>query len=616
MHQPFVRPASFVFCCALILALPSKSNSQERSEPQLVRVTYAQGEVKFSPGSNGKPLLESDWLKAFSGLTPEEGYTLATEDGRAIIEFENGSVVYLAEHSTLQFKRLQTKGPATISKLQLLTGTATISYLDHGHDQMVITTPTAKMTMKSKQTVRMDSTLNGTIVRPLDNPMPLNEPGRPHSELKPGEAVAFVDGFRYELKGPMARPESDAWDKWVNAQLLQHAAEIKKGLQESGLKEPIPGLAQLVETGHFFDCPPYGKCWEPNSTPVTKAPAVQTPSGAAAAAAPIPNAPRNFVINRTLLNRCPMETWVYSVGRPSRLGLLAANEPEETFTVSGFPWSGCFAGSWLMDSCWDTGFYGGFPTFGVWGFAGYPRYCGQAGLVYVVGHRHKRPPCHIVHTHHGWGVVPRHPFDHRGQPPVNAKHGIFVLAVEKNNVQAKFDSAPGKDLHWETSLPREFAQERFLMTSTEKVTPPVIQGKMLEVGSHFGHLTVTPSSNELDKDIRYDYQSKSFVATRSWTSSGAGRTAGSPIVVAHVGSNGVSGVVSHAGGGWLGGSGGGGHAGFGGSAGGSSGGHAGGGSSGGGGGGGHAGGGSFGGSSGGGAASSGGAAAGGGGGHH
>jgi hypothetical protein len=79
----------FIGCAVLANAIPSKS--QEKAEPQLVRITYTHGEVKFSPGKNGRPSLETDWMAAPAGMTLEEGDSLATEDG------EDGSTVYLAD---------------------------------------------------------------------------------------------------------------------------------------------------------------------------------------------------------------------------------------------------------------------------------------------------------------------------------------------------------------------------------------------------------------------------------------------------------------------------------------------------------------------------------------
>lgn len=593
MRLTLRRPFLLLSCLSFSLIYPTHSNSQERSEPQLVRVIYAQGEVKFSPGKNGRPDLGTDWMSADTGLTIEEGYSLATEQGRAQVEFENGSVVYLAERSVLQFDKLQMKAGVTTTKLDLLTGTASVAHVSKGQDLMTLITPTMNMHSNHAFILRMDSTLNGTVVRALDTKTLCVEGSqKKQSELQPGETLAFVEGFRFRLKGPIGNAESDAWDKWVEAQRMERSVAIKKGLEESGLNEPIPGLADLANNGHFFDCPPYGRCWEANPQPPVEAlTAAPGELGGAGSAAVASNGPRSFVINRTLIDRCPMETWMYSVGRPSRPGLLAANEPEETFKISSFPWSSCFAGAWLVDSCWNVaGFMGfdGFPSFDAdAGYFGYARYCPHR-MIYVVGHRHRRPPCKIVHTRHGLGFVPRHPLDQKGKPPINAKNGIFVLALGKNGIEGKFEPVPAKGLQWEVNPPKEFSSERNLLARAAKVTPPVIEGRMIRIASNPAQVTAAiQASKQEENTIVYDYKSRNFVQPRS-SATGTGADAGSrsssaPVVIAHVGSHGVSGgVTGHDGGGWSGSSGGGsaGGRGAGGSSSGvSSGGHAGGGSS-------------------------------------
>lgn len=557
MCSPCFRPKYLLFCASLLLIHPSQSNSQQTTQPQLVRLSYVQGDVTFSPGKSGKPDLGTQWLQAPRDLTLEEGYSVATEDGRAIVEFENGSLVYLAEHSVLQFQKLQLKSGVTNSRLQLLTGTATLAHVSDGRDQMVIETPTAKLTERDTQTLRLDSTLNGTIVHAIDSPLPIDETKQhSKSQLKPGDAIAYIDGLRFPLKGPLRQPPNDPWDQWVNAQQLQRAADLQKGLQESGLKEPVPGLADLVRSGHFFDCPPYGKCWEPNTAPAE--PALGSSPEATPNHPQAPNpapGPRNFVINRTLVGRCPMQSWMYSVGHPSKPGMLNVNEPEEFFHASAFPWSSCFAGSWLVDSCWTSNgstWSNGFPFYGGYvPWSAVNESC-RNRLVYVVGHRHKRhPPICRIHTPHGQGFVPQHPLDHHGKPPNNAKSGVFVLAFEKNNVEARFESGPAKAPLWGSDSPKPLdAPKNLTLTGAKSATPPLIEGRLLQVNTNPGSVAkAIPPSLKEETNIRYDYESKSFVAPRSLTPASehnnvAGKSDGAPVVVARVGSHGVSGGVT------------------------------------------------------------------------
>jgi FecR protein len=516
MRSPLFRTVAFLSCSVLILAAARTAKSEDKSEPQLVRVSYAQGEVKFSPGKNGKPDLGTDWFQVPPDLTLEQGYSLATENGRAVVEFENGSVAYLAEHSVLQFEKLQIKDGLTSTRLNLLTGTATIDHVSNGQDLLSIDTPAVKnVAYKQAIDVRFDSTLNGTIVRTL-NPSTPAQPN-PASAATPvsGETFAYISGSRFQLKPTAGLAQPDTWDQWVDAQRFDRAASLQKALQESGLTQPIPGLADLAQTGHFFDCPPYGKCWEPNPLAGSEQ--------AAAQSSPAPNVPsapvdprRQYIINRTLLLRCPMAAWRYTILWPDPSVPFPANA-QQAFDYP-FPWSACFAGTWIH----------------------------HRKFVYVVGHRHKKPPVRIVHTRQGVGFVPRHPLDQKGKPPLNAKNGIFTLALNKGELHAGIEPAP-KTVQLESSLPRSFTQEHTLIASTLKATPPDIQGRMIHiVTSTAGAQREIQAAALPQNQIHYDYKTHNFVAPR--TSSTGVASNNSPIVVAHVGSHGASGgVVGHAG---------------------------------------------------------------------
>ena len=98
---------SYLVGLFLILALtPKQVSAQNQSGPEMVWVNYVQGDAKFSPGKDGDPNLGRKWIAANAGQVLQDGYTLVTEQGRAEIEFEDGSLVFLAEHSVLEFDTL------------------------------------------------------------------------------------------------------------------------------------------------------------------------------------------------------------------------------------------------------------------------------------------------------------------------------------------------------------------------------------------------------------------------------------------------------------------------------------------------------------------------------
>jgi FecR protein len=560
MHWTSKLLPCLAICLTSISVNPQQARAKEEGEPQMVWVNYAEGEVKLSPGHNGEVKLGKDWIEANRGQVMEDGYTLVTEKGRAEIEFEDGTVVYLAENSALEFAWLWvTEKGATKTELNLLTGTATIAHTSH--DEVDLETPVMRMRFLGIDTTRVECALNAVVIRSLEGSI-LGSEGI--TRLAAGESAAYVGGKLIALKGmeqtmdedelskwgvrtvrqrEIDQPaEGDEWDQWVAGRMATRQALVAEGLKESGLKEPIPGLAGMVEGGRFFDCP-QGRCW--GTSERAGQAAMAAPAAATATARP------TIVVNQTMLTRCPMEAWQVAAGG--------------TVTQYGT----CLAGTWNdpqwgpNDPCrrWDPArkmyvYWAGCDVYPTW----------------VAGRRHHHS-CHFVKTgHHRVGIVPRHPQDQIGHRLLNAKSGILVLATEKGKLQAGVQPVPSKGVHVVEGVPRgmERGVERAVMENAPRVTQPVIEMKLAEAILPRGVLGAGHAEGQKSvTTIRLDYKTGNFVgrSTTGGTSHG--------VVMAHVGGGGA-GMGGHAGSGGGGGGshgssgGGGGHSGGGGTSGGSS----------------------------------------------
>jgi hypothetical protein len=92
-----------------------------------VRLSYLQGDVRFSRGDRKGPDLSTPWEQAVANLPILENCSIATGNGRAEIEFEYGSTLYLAENSLLLFGTMSVKNGVPSTEMELATGTATVS---------------------------------------------------------------------------------------------------------------------------------------------------------------------------------------------------------------------------------------------------------------------------------------------------------------------------------------------------------------------------------------------------------------------------------------------------------------------------------------------------------
>jgi hypothetical protein len=541
----------FLSCLVVLLPsfiiIPQQVRAQTKDQPQMVWLTYTQGYVKFSPGDDGEAKLGKDWLAANRGQVMESGYTLVTENGRAEVEFEDGSTVYLADHSALVFDWLGTHRNGVYTDLNLLTGKATIAHETAGDyaslNRLFVQTPTLRLRMQSKQTTTVESTVDGGLFEAVEGTQMIEQTSA-FGVLRQGEAIAYVKGQQPILL-PLRQKslEEQEWDQWVASRLATRRARIDEGLRDSGLKEPVPGLAGMVEEGHFYDCQSDRKCWQPNvaaEPPVAYLPP-QAPSlaqvapKALAASAVGPGRDQNvtasrqgnILINQTMMTRCPIEAWQVAGGNVAATGQYGT----------------CMAGTWNTsqwdpnDPCWHRD-----PSTNR---VVYRSECNVYPTWIVGGRRHHE--CHFVKAKgHGFGFVPRHESDQKGHPPANSKSGVMVLAMDKGHLRAELQDAPTK-VRERDSVPNGMA--RAILHTAPRVSQPTIEAKMASAVLPTQHGAATKTVTA----IRYDYKSGNFVGR---TGEGA---ASHSVVVAHAGGGGgVSGGGSHGSAGGSGSSGGGG----------------------------------------------------------
>ena len=543
-----------LFCCAafFLAAVPvvaQNEKTEKVEEPQMVWVNYAEGVVKFSPGHDGQPKLGKDWMEANRGQVMEEGYTLATENGRVEIEFENGTVVYLAENSVLEFEDLRVGSLGTKTYMDLLTGTATVAHASN--DEVDLGTPVMRLRFIGNDTTRVDCALDATVITSIQGTRTI-QTSVGLTSLTAGESAAYVDGKLIPLKGTEtgSAPEewnalsgntvrqqeslqtagNDHWDQWVAERMATRGALIAEGMRESGLTEPVPGLASMVEYGKFFDCPPYGKCWTANATmgsgagqiaQATQAKPEALAVGAVGQSATRGQAPQgalgNIYVNRTMLTRCPMQAWSATRAQQGNAGNVVQYAP-------------CFAGSWSAAD-WDPCLQRKMLDPALWATCGEWTY-----TRWVAGRRHHHP-CHFVRAGKlAIGIVPRHPLDKPGHAPMNAKSGILLLASAKGHLQAVVEREPSNGVKVVANMPRGMA--RGLTENAPHASQPVIQAKLAT--SIMPKSVLSAAHVEAEKNLtaaRFDFKSGNFMGRSS-----AGAEGAHGVVMAHVsGGGGVDG---------------------------------------------------------------------------
>jgi hypothetical protein len=584
------RGAIGVVLCAFGF-LPSARSEAKSSQPamilpEIVRLSYVDGDVRIMRGEDGRKASGAEWQQAVVDTPIEGGFSVATGAGRAEIEFEDASVAYLAPNSVLMFDQLGTQGGVPFSQMQLLSGTMTMRLRpEFPGERFVLVTPQSVMRMGYPlgAYVRVESYLDATLVTPLDDATRQFHPAT-DLHLAPGESLLMHYGRAATFRPDDAPEHADTsgFDAWVTSRLKARDEAMAAMEQEAGLTEPIPGLAEMQGQGTFFDCEPYGRCWEPRDgwQPAESAPATPAESEAQPATAPrlveaafqqsvpLSSAPLAIPQNGHLQQSSPAPQQVdddayfpcdpammrYWLQRALLTGALPQAQTHWLVSPWPYDWAICHSGAWIRHN---------------------------RHYVWVPGkHRHHLAPVHWVRNGRREGFVPVHPKDEPGRSPLNLRYGLYDTRDWKQGDVERVDYDAGKPVKVLEEPPKAFDEvplPRLMPVAEPKMEAHELVATAGPKDEEHGEALV-PSSETIS--IRFNNKTENFSLARTGMHGGRITTVSMSFAGANHGV-GVSSVSSGGfGGGARGGGGGGGVRGGGSSAGGGGGGFHGGGSTG------------------------------------
>ena len=421
--------------------------------PQIVRLSYVQGDVRFSRGDVDRHDGGTVWEQAAVNLPLQTGFSLVTGNGRAEIEFEDASTVYLGENSVLTFDNLTTKEDVPHTEMALLTGVATL-HLDpdmRGESYFIKTpTDTLHVGFGGRTDLRVNSYLDAVGLTPVQPPVvPAAQAKTIAAEL--GTTYIYRAGVRLSTTHP-AMDHFAEWDHWVANRFAAREKAMAVVMGEAGLATPLPGLADMNAKGRFFRCEPYGTCWEPNSGwggakagdaagagGGTQAARVEqtgmdkqsSPTAQATPAQQATGAQQPSGKQRPSGNQTPAASWGY--------GSVPMGMYDAGFDFPCSPYGfgdGFMDDADLMSAEYST--MGGGPMFGYgydWAVchAGSWIPYGRSYAWVVSGKRHHHCPVQWIKTGHRLAYVPIHPKDVVGKTPLNLKHGLYVEVGRKDH---------------------------------------------------------------------------------------------------------------------------------------------------------------------------------------
>jgi len=447
-----------ILLVALFLGVPCAS--ADSSHARIIRLSLVSGDVRFATQTHGDPLADSgaNWDAAQLNLPIRQGYVLATDNGRAEVEFENGTLAFVKENTVLEFYDLSLKDGTLITRLVLRQGSASFHVNPVSGDYFSVTGGDFTVEAGSRATFRLDNFDDGSSVEAVSGHVNVLHQDET-TPLAKGQSLSMKAGDSSSLSIGRV-PEQDEFDHWVSGQIDTVSTATAATMQYTNSPYYTAGFGSLYSYGSWFNCGGYGFGWRPFGVGYTWSP---------------------FTNGQWIWD--PAFGWTFASFQP-------------------WGWAPYHYGGWLFDSGCGGWFYSPPIVYGYFPGAGVPirRFPPRV--------HSPRPIYHpvtavFVHNKGNVGFVPMHPLDAKGKAPLNLEHGILSTGAASNLAgQRMIALSPGEK--WETlkSAPKDAFSNGLARTA-----PPVrVSRTVLE--SSGGARVISTSK---DSSITYDPKEHRFV---------------------------------------------------------------------------------------------------------
>jgi len=248
MFKPrFQLTVLVAFACAL-LARPAVAESQVR----IVRLSDVQGGVQIDKHAG------LGYENAFANLPIIQGTRLHTkENGRAEVEFEDGSTLRLTPNTTIEFSQLGTnEGGQHLSTVGLVTGRVYVNWLGKTGDEFDLNFSREKIVLSHAAHFRVAASFRVAEIVSFKNDLEVAGPSET-VEVEKKKAVTF--DLSDDDKSIVAKNFSaDAYDEWDRQAVEYHDQNAKNNSTPVGY-----GASDLSYYGSYSNLPGYGAMWQP-----------------------------------------------------------------------------------------------------------------------------------------------------------------------------------------------------------------------------------------------------------------------------------------------------------------------------------------------------------------
>jgi FecR protein len=250
----------FVFALSLAALQPVYT---EAGNVRIIRLSLVQGDVRILHDSKGDPLANNraPWERAELNLPIRRHDVLATDNGRAEVEFENGAMAFINENTVLEFFALSLDDGTFTTRLILRQGSASFYANPSSADYFSVTGGDFTAEAGSRANFRMDNFDDGSTIAVSKGRVSVVRKDD-SSILNKGESLTMHAGDDSAVVIGRA-PASDDFDRWVSGRADSVVTATNAALQYSNSSSYRSGFGDLYSYGGFYPLSGFGYGWQP-----------------------------------------------------------------------------------------------------------------------------------------------------------------------------------------------------------------------------------------------------------------------------------------------------------------------------------------------------------------
>ena len=250
------RLGKMLIAVAVLVSWFLVASASAESKARIVRLSEVQGRVQIDRAAG------AGYEKAFLNLPVVEGSRLKTgRDGRAEVEFEDGSALRLAQDSEIGFTRLALgDGGQRLSAVQLTSGTMYVSVRGSKGDQLQVNFGHESMMLTEAAHFRIEFGDTEAVLAVFKGKLSGSGPSGQFEVVEKHSAtfdLANHDSFAVSKN--YEQDPNDAWDKQQSEYHDRYATN-----KTYDMSSPYAyGLSDLNYYGNYMMVPGYGWGWQP-----------------------------------------------------------------------------------------------------------------------------------------------------------------------------------------------------------------------------------------------------------------------------------------------------------------------------------------------------------------